>query len=100
MTWYNPLSWFTAAKAEVAAFEQKAEEIRISLEEEADKLVTGFQKYASGAASGLASIKTRLEADIAKKQAALEAVNGELAKAQSVVPQPTTAPQPEQPVAQ
>jgi hypothetical protein len=102
MTWYNPFSWFTAAKAEVEKIEEEAKEVVISLEKEAAELVTGFQKFATTSANQLASIKTRLEADIQKKQAALDAVNGELSKAQSVVPPPTpvTAPQPEQPAAQ
>lgn len=97
----NPLSWFTAAKAEAVTVEQKAESIAISLETEAYKLVTNFQSVAVSSAKDLASIKARLEADIAKKQAALAAVNGELTKAQSVVPtDPQPSPQPEQPVAQ
>lgn len=91
MTWYNPLSWFAAARTEVEKFEVKVEETVISLETEADKLVTDFQSFATASAEKMASIKARLEADIAKKQAALEAVNGELSKAQSVVPQTAAA---------
>ena len=92
MTWYNPLSWFTAAKAEVSSIGEEAKEIVISLETEADKLVSDFQSFATSSAEKLASIKGKLEADIAKKQAALTAVNGELSKAQSVVPAPSSPP--------
>jgi vacuolar-type H+-ATPase subunit I/STV1 len=108
MTWYNPLSWFTAAETEVKKIGEEAAEAVISLETEADNLVTDFQSFATASAKELAAIKARLEADIAKKQVALTAVNGELTKAQSVVPAafvptepvPQASTPPEQPAVQ
>lgn len=88
MSWYNPISWISAARTEVESIEAEAEAAVISLEREADTLVTGFQAFATTAADKLAKIKAALETDIAAKQAALGAVNAELAKAQSVVPAP------------
>lgn len=92
MSWYNPISWFAAGRAGVESIEAKAESAVLSLEREAGDLVTGFQAFATSAADKLAKIKTALETDIAAKQAALDAVNGELAKAQSVVPAPVKPP--------
>lgn len=104
MTWYNPFSWFTDAKTEVAAIEQKAEELVVSLENEALQTVEWFENTLHTGLDELTALQTRLENDIADKTEALQAVKDAIAKAQSVVPQPTPAPapapvQPEQPVA-
>jgi len=93
MSW-NPLSWFTAAKTEFEAIEQKAEEIAISLESEALQAVEWFENTLHAGLDELTDLQSRLENDIADKTEALQAVKDAIAKAQSVVPQPQPEPAP------
>ena len=94
MSW-NPLSWFTAAKTEFEAIEQKAEEIAISLDTEALQAVEWLESTLHAGLDELTGLQSRLENDIADKTEALQAVKDAIAKAKSVVPQPAPAPQPE-----
>ncbi|MGN6770586.1 MAG: hypothetical protein ACTHJQ_12190 [Rhizobiaceae bacterium] len=100
MTWYNPLSWFTAAKTEVQTVEQKAEELVVSLENEALHTVEWFESTLQSGVAELHDLETRLEQDIADKTEALQAVKDAIAKAQSVVPPPVPAPAPVEPAPQ
>ncbi|MGN6773170.1 MAG: hypothetical protein ACTHJQ_25475 [Rhizobiaceae bacterium] len=112
MSWYNPFSWFAAAKSEVVAVksdvaseavsvEEKVKEVFVSLESEAISEVEGFESELQTRLAKLTDFQARLEQDIADKTEALKAVKDAVAKAQTAAPAASApAPvQPEQPVA-
>lgn len=88
MSW-NPLSWFRAAEA-------KVEEVAISVETLALKEVDSVINFLGSSQEKLSGYRKELADDIASWNAALAKVDEQLAKLQSVVPQPTPEPAPAQ----